>query len=109
MSVPAVTTLSIYRGTDFEKKVSIGLTTLNASSQTATAKIRKHQTAEDFYSFDTYIDESDNSILISMGSTITTNLTLGRNYFDIIIENNSSNKIMKLVEGTIIVSQTVSA
>lgn len=108
MSVPAVTTISIYRGTDFEKRVSIGLTTLDASAQTAIAKIRKHETAEDFHTFDTYIDENDNSILISMGSTTTDDLTLGRNYFDIVIQNNSSNKIMKLVEGTIIVNQTVS-
>jgi len=108
MSVPSVTTIKIYKGTDFEKKVSIGLTTLNASNQTATAKIRKHESSETSYNFNTYIDESDNSVVISMASTITDDLTLGRNYFDIVIRNNTTNKVMKLVEGSIIVNQTVS-
>jgi hypothetical protein len=108
MSVPSITTIKIYKGTDFEKKVSIGVTTLNASNHTATAKIRKHESAETSYNFNTYIDESDNSVVISMASTITDDLTLGRNYFDIIIRNNTTNKTMKLVEGSIIVNQTVS-
>ena len=43
-----------------------------------------------------------------MASTITDDLTLGRNYFDIVIRNNTTNKVMKLVEGSIIVNQTVS-
>ena len=108
MSVPALTTLVIYKGTDFEEKVSIAVTTLSSATHTATAKIRKHETSETSYSFDTYIDESDNSVVISMGSSISEDLSLGRNYFDIIIQNNSTNKIMKLVEGSIIVNQTVS-
>lgn len=108
MSVPAITTLVIYKGTDFEEKVSIAATTLSSSGDTATAKIRKHQTSETSYSFDTYIDEGDNSVVISMGSSITEDLSSGRNYFDIIIQNNTTNKIMKLIEGSIIVNETVS-
>jgi hypothetical protein len=108
MSVPAVTSLVIYKGTDFEKKVSIALTTL-AGTETITAKIRKHETSSTSYSFDTYIDTTNNAVVISMGNSVTDDLTEGRNYFDIISQNSSTNKIMKLVEGSIIVNQTVSS
>lgn len=108
MSVPSITTLSIYKGTDFEEKVSIGITDLSFLNHTATAKIRKYEGSQTSYSFDAYISENDNSVIISMGSSITENLSLGRNYFDIIIQNNNTDKIMKLIEGSVIVSQTVS-
>ena len=44
-----------------------------------------------------------------MGNSVTDDLTEGRNYFDIISQNSSTNKIMKLVEGSIIVNPTVSS
>jgi hypothetical protein len=108
MSVPAITSLSIYKGTDFEQKVSIAITTLDSSIHTASAKIRKHQTSETYQNFNTYIDEIDNSVVISMGNTVTSDLDSGRNYFDIVIENSSTNKIMKLTEGSILVYDTIS-
>jgi hypothetical protein len=108
MSVPSVTSITIYKGTDFEKKVSIAVTTLDSSSQTALAKIRKHPASENYKTFDTYINEDDNSVLISMASSITSDLDNGRNYFDIIIETNSTDKLMKVVEGSILVYDTVS-
>lgn len=108
MSVPAVTSISIYKGTDFEKKISIATTTISSSSQTASAKIRKHPGSETYKNFNTYIDDDDNSVVISMGSTITSDLDNGRNYFDIIIETNATDKIMKVVEGSILVYDTVS-
>ena len=108
MSVPAVTSIVIYKGTDFEEKVSIALTTL-AGTETVTAKVRKHETASTSYSFDTHIDTTNNAVVISMGNSVTDNLTEGRNYFYIISQNASTNKIMKLVEGSIIVNPTVSS
>jgi hypothetical protein len=43
-----------------------------------------------------------------MGNTITTDLDLGRNYFDIFLINNQTNKTIKLVEGSIIVNDSAS-
>jgi hypothetical protein len=47
-------------------------------------------------------------IKISMGSTITSQLTAGRNYYDVIITQSGTNKIQKVFEGTAIVNETVS-
>ena len=43
-----------------------------------------------------------------MGNTITTDLDLGRNYFDIFLINNQTNKTIKLVEASIIVNDSAS-
>jgi hypothetical protein len=74
----------------------------------ATAKIRKHPTATASTSFSTTITTATGEIKISMGSTLTADLTPGRNYYDVIITNSVTSKIQKVFEGTVIVSDTVS-
>lgn len=108
MAVSQLTTFVIHKGTDFEQKISVGSTGISTSTHTCTSKIRKHPTAESVQSFDTSINNSDNSITISMASSITSLLSSGRNYFDILLTKTSTNKVIKLVEGSIIVNETVS-
>ncbi len=108
MSVQELTIIKIDRGTDFQKSISIGTTSLNSGIHSTVSRIKKHPSAIDFSEFETTIVDSTNSIVISMGSTLTTNLDLGRNYFDILLINNQTNKISKLVEGSIIVNESAS-
>jgi hypothetical protein len=108
MSVQVLPTIKIHKGTDFETKISIGLTSLNSGIHSTVSKIRKHPSSLDFEEFGTYIDNSSNSVVVSMGKTITENLPLGRNYFDVFLINNITNKTVKLVEGSIIVNDSAS-
>jgi hypothetical protein len=110
MSVPAVN-LTIEKGTDFEATFNVENSdgsTFSLSNYSATAKIRKHPTAPTSKSFSTSITVATGEIKISMGSTITTQLDAGRNYYDVIITQSGTGKIQKVFEGTVIVSNTVS-
>lgn len=110
MAVPAVN-LTIDKGTDFETtfvvKDSYG-SPFELNNFDATAKVRKHPSATTYESFSTSIVSSRGEIKISMASSITSNLDLGRNYYDVIITQLESNKIKKVFEGSIIVSDTAS-
>jgi hypothetical protein len=108
MSVQSLPSIIINRGTDFERSVSIGTTILNSGIHSTVSKIRKHSSADEYAEFQTYINDTTNKVIISMGNTITTDLDLGRNYFDIFLINNQTNKTIKLVEGSIIVNDSAS-
>ena len=110
MAVPAVN-LTIEKGTSFEATFNV----LNADGSVfsllnyaASAKIRKHPTAPISKTFSTTITVQTGEIKISMGSTVTADLTSGRNYYDVLITQSGTNKIQKVFEGTAIVSDTVS-
>lgn len=110
MSVSAVN-FSIDKGTDFE--ATFNLTNADGSffslnTYAASAKIRKHPSATSYHSFQTAITVSTGEIKISMGSTVTAQLSSGRNYYDVIITQSGTNKIKKVFEGTIMVNETVS-
>jgi len=108
----AVINLSIDKGTSFE--ATFNLTNFDDSvaslaGYTATARIKKHPTATSYKSFSTTVTAATGKIKISMGSTITSQLDSGRNYYDVVIANNSGSSITKVFEGTVIVKDTVSA
>jgi hypothetical protein len=110
MAVPAVN-LTIDKGTDFEATFTVTNSDGSAFSlnnYAATAKIRKHPTASASKSFSTTITVATGEIKISMSAANTSGLTAGRNYYDLIITNSSTNKITKVFEGTAIVTDTVS-
>jgi hypothetical protein len=110
MAVPAVN-LTIDRGTDFEKtfkvKDSDG-SSFALNNFEATALVRKHPSAKVYESFSTSIVPDKGEITISMDSDTTLYLNSGRNYYDVIITQLQSNKIKKVFEGSIIVSDTAS-
>lgn len=110
MAVPAVN-LTLDKGTDFE--ATFNVTNSDGSvfplnGYTSFAKIRKHPTAEAYQSFSTTITIVTGEIKISMASSITSQLSSGRNYYDVVIRQNSNNKLTKVFEGTIIINDTVS-
>ena len=89
MAVPAVN-LTIEKGTSFETTFNITNSDDSVfvlTNFSATAKIRKHPTATTSKSFSTTITTATGEIKISMGSTLTADLTPGRNYYDVIITN----------------------
>lgn len=110
MTVPAVNII-IEKGTDFEAIYNVtnnDSSVYSLTNQTATAKIRKHPTATSVKSFTTTITTSTGEIKISMGSTVTADLTAGRNYYDVILTHSVTGKKVKIFEGTALVHDTVS-
>jgi hypothetical protein len=110
MAVPAVN-LTIERGTDFEATFTVtnsDETPYALNNFSATSKIRKHPAAAVSKSFQTTITVAKGEIKISMGSTVTADLSPGRNYYDVIITESTSGRITKVFEGSAIVSDTVS-
>jgi hypothetical protein len=110
MSVPAVN-LTLDKGTDFEATFNItnaDESTFPLSNYSAVAKIRKYPAAPSYKSFQTTITVATGEIRISMGATVTADLTAGRNYYDVIIVQAGTNRTQKVFEGSIIVNDTVS-
>ena len=110
MTVPAVN-IVIDKGTSFEATYNVtnsDNSVYSLTNQSATAKIRKHPTATTSKSFQTTITANTGEIKISMGSTVTAELTAGRNYYDVIITHATTGKVTKIFEGTAIVKETVS-
>ena len=110
MAVPAVN-LTLDKGTDFEATFNVTQSdgsVFPLNGYTSSAKIRKHPSAEAYQSFTTSMTVSTGEIKVSMASSVTSLLTAGRNYYDVIIRQISNNKITKVFEGTIIVNDTVS-
>ena len=110
MAVPAVN-IVIEKGTDFDATYNVSNSdnsVYSLTNQAATAKIRKHPTATTSKSFTTTITVATGEIKISMGSTVTADLTAGRNYYDVILTHSSTGKKIKIFEGTALVHETVS-
>jgi hypothetical protein len=103
MSV-AVVNLNLEKGTDFEATFNIfgpdnGAVSLN--NYDGISKIRKHPTSVEIITV-------DKSVKISMGRTDTLDLSSGRNYFDVFLQDSSNGSIIKVIEGSIIVSDSIS-
>lgn len=110
MAVPVVN-LTIDKGTDFETTFTVTNSDgsiFSLTNYSATSKVRKHPTATEFKSFSTTVTVATGQIKISMGSTVTAELDEGRNYYDVIITQSGTGKIVKVFEGMAFVSNTVS-
>lgn len=120
MAVAEITNIVIQKGTDFDAKFKVlqsdSTDYIFSQYYTAEAKIRKYPSSPIYHSFDTEIINFTGEIVISMAKTTTQLLTSGRNYFDILITGPAQNPngvgfnyyTKKVVEGTIIVSDTTS-
>jgi hypothetical protein len=99
------------KGTDFEEEFNLTEddgSPLNLVGYTAAAKIRKYPESPAYVPFViTFVDRSAGRLKISMTNAQTLNLSIGRNYYDVILIDGSS-KIKKIVEGNIIVNETAS-
>lgn len=109
----AFVNISIEKGTDFRSTFNIAgpdngpVSLLN---YTPVAKIRKHPTAIKVSSFTaTLVPNAGNtSVTIEMDRNTTAELSSGRNYFDILLVDDNTGYTFKVVEGSAIVSDSVS-
>ena len=120
MAVSEITNLSIEKGTNFDAKFKILKSDSSnysfSSNYSGKAKIRKYPSSPNFQEFKVDIIGSTGEVIISMGKTVTELLTSGRNYFDVLITGPTQNpngigitySTKKILEGTIIVSDTAS-
>jgi len=110
MSVPVVN-LRLEKGTDFEATFNVNQSdgsVLVLNNFTAAAKVRKHPTASTSKSFTTTLTAAKGEIKVAMAATNTTDLSSGRNYYDVILTETTSGKKTKVFEGMIQVVDTVS-
>jgi len=107
--IPAVN-LTIDKGVYFEETFYLTLddgSKMNLSGKTASARIKKHPTAQKYHSFSTTITVGEGTVKISMGSTITADLPSGRCCYDVLVVDSNGSKT-KVVEGNAIVKETIS-
>jgi hypothetical protein len=112
MSV-AVVNISLEKGTDFSATFNVSGPDngpVSLINYDAVSKIRKHPTAIKSKSFTTEVigNVTSPSVKISMGRTDTSELSSGRNYFDIFLVDQNSGYTVKVVEGSIIVNDSTS-
>ena len=112
MAVAEITSLTIERGTDFDATFNIlesDLSPISLAYYTGYSRIRKYPSSTNYHSFTVGITTATGEVMISMGASMTSLLTPGRNYFDIVIVSPeiSGNVTTKVVEGTIIVSESI--
>lgn len=102
--------LTIEKGTTFEETFFFDNndgSNFPLSDTTVVAKLKKHPQSEISYEFNYSIIISQGAITLTMSPDITSTLPSGRCVYDIIVED-SSHKKTKLVEGFIIVKDSVS-
>jgi hypothetical protein len=110
MSVPAVNLL-LEKGTDFEATFNIFDATsepLVFNNFVGASKLRKYPTSPISFPFAVSITASTGEVKIGMAKSITSQLPSGRNYYDILLTSLTNNTTFKVVEGSIIVSDTAS-
>lgn len=112
MAVAAIN-LVIEKGTDFTTTFNIsgsdnGPVVLN--NYVGISKIRKHPTSVKSKSFEVEVvpDNTEPYVKISMGRSDTSELSSGRNYFDVFLRDTNTGYTFKVVEGSIIVNDSAS-
>jgi len=113
MAVYKINNLIIEKGEDFNETFKIynqdGSPLIFDSNFTGVSKLKKHPGAKKEYPFNIILDQNNNEINISMASTITSSLSSGRYYFDVLLTYGYSEPTTKkYIKGTIIVKDTVS-
>ena len=109
MAVPVVN-ITIEKGADFESSFTItnadgSVYSLNSAS--ATAKIKKFPESTTSYSFSTTITVATGRIALSMTDNVTSTITPGRYFYDILVTNSSGLKT-RVIEGMALVTAGIS-
>lgn len=110
MAVPAVN-ITIEKGTDFESTFTVSNpdgSPLNLNGYTSLSKIKKFPSSTQSTPFSVGIITSAGQVIISMASTISSTLSDGRHYYDIIIINSSNGKKRKIIEGMALITPSAS-
>ena len=109
MAVPAVN-ITIEQGADFASTFTITNsdgTPYNLSNSSAIAKIKKFPESTTSYSFSTSITVATGQITLSMTDDVTSTITPGRYYYDILVTSVSGLKT-RVIEGMAFVSASIS-
>ena len=109
MAVPAVN-ITIEQGADFSSTFTI--TNANGSvyglsGASAVAKIKKFPQSTTSYSFSTTITVGTGKITLAMSDEVTSTITPGRYFYDILVTNNSGTKT-RVIEGMALVTAGIS-
>lgn len=110
MAQVSAVNLIIHKGLPFEETFFLSAEDgggLNLTGSSVVAKLKKHPTASTSYPFSTTITIADSSVKVSMASSITASLPSGRCVYDMILTNQLGT-ITKVVQGNMIVENTVS-
>lgn len=110
MAAVSSVNLVIQKGTYFEETFFLGAEDglgLNLTNNIATSKLRKHSTAGIAYTFSTTTTVVDSTVRISMTSDKTVELPSGRCQYDVLLTS-PGGEITKVLEGNVIVEETVS-
>jgi len=102
--------IQIDKGTDFSQKFVMknpDQTIIDLTGYTAVSKIRKYPEDTKFQPFAVGIASTTGTITLSMGTTVTSQLNVGRNYYDILVTTASSS-VSKAFEGSVIVNASIS-
>lgn len=111
MAAVSAVNLVIQKGTYFEETFFLDAEDgggLNLNNTIATAKLKKHPTAGIAYTFSTTITIAESSVKISMQPNVTATLPSGRCVYDLILNSSNGGLISKVVEGNVIVQESVS-
>ena len=104
-----VSNIVIEQGFDFETTFELENALTNqpldlSSFNTPEAKLRKSYSSSTSYDFSaSFVDELDGKFLISMGSSITSQLKPGRYVYDVKLTTSATGRSEKAVEGSAIV------
>lgn len=105
-----VTNLLVYTGTDFNQTFNLEdsdtQSAKNLQGYTGTCEMKRYESSRTKKSFNVEFPNPIGTVKISMASTITSTLKPGRYYYDLILEDQNS-KVSKILEGQVLVKQSV--
>ena len=110
MAAVSAVNLVIQKGVNFEETFFLTAEDgggLNLTGQTVVAKLKKHPNATTAFSFSTTVTIGDSSVKITMSGATTATLPSGRCVYDIVLTSSGGIK-SKVVEGTVLVQESVS-
>lgn len=109
MAVPSVN-IVIEKGTDYQEVFTVNNpdgSPLDLTGHSGVSKIKKHPESTSSTSFNVGIVSSAGQVVVSLANTITSTLSPGRYYYDVIVIS-SLGKKTKVVDGMVIVNPTES-
>jgi hypothetical protein len=109
MAVPSVN-IVIEKGTDYQEVFTVNNpdgSPLDLTGHSGLAKIKKFPESSSSTSFNVGIVSSAGQVVVSLANTITSTLSAGRYYYDVIVISYSGKKT-KVVDGMVIVNPTES-
>ena len=110
MAVSVVNT-TLEKGTSFSATFNVSTPdseAANFSDYSGVCKIRKYPTSPTYQNCSVSIVRLTGEITVSMAKTTTLLLQSGRNYYDVILTSSFDDTSVKVIEGSIIVSDSAS-